>query len=232
MQNPFFIHTPGAPQSVPAKRLTPKPPIDDTPPNMHREILIVPKFLSPEICAEYVTYCKSQKEEDLSVFDPVRTNETGEVSWEIDKETRNTQTVPTAPIREVLEELMHTIVREQINPFFNVQVKDSEMPQLLIYHPGGHYQAHIDAEAAFDDGSGQLQWKRNVDRDISIVLYFNDEFEGGELGFPRQAITVRPRTGMLVAFPSSHHFLHVVYPITKGTRYALVNWFSLGTPTD
>jgi len=35
-----------------------------------------------------------------------------------------------------------------------------------------------------------------------------------------------------VAFPSTHHFLHGVNPVTKGTRYAIVNWFSLGKPAD
>jgi predicted 2-oxoglutarate/Fe(II)-dependent dioxygenase YbiX len=207
-------------------------PQDDTPLNMHREILIVPNFLSPDICNEYIEYIRRQQETDLSVFDAEATNKKGEVSWEVDKKTRDTQTVETGPIREAILDLMRQAVREQLNPFFNVKIKDSEMPQVLVYHPGGHYKPHIDGEALFDDGSGQLRWRRNVERDISLIIYLNQDFEGGELVFPKLAITIKPRQGMLLGFPSNHHFLHGVNPTTKGTRYAIVNWFSLGKPAE
>ena len=203
-------------------------PPDDTPLNAHRNILIVPNFLSPEICNEYIEYIRKQQEIDLSVFDAEATNKTGQVAWEVDKKTRDTQTVDTAPIQEPILDLMRHAVREQLNPFFNVKIKDSEMPQILVYHPGGHYRPHIDGEALFNDGSGVLSWKKNVDRDISLILYLNQDFEGGELVFPKLAISIKPRQGMLLGFPSNHHYLHGVNPTISGTRYAIVNWFSLG----
>ncbi|HWB33951.1 MAG TPA: 2OG-Fe(II) oxygenase [Candidatus Paceibacterota bacterium] len=210
----------------------PAMPPDDTPPNLHREILIAPNFLTPDICREYVDYARAQPEIDLSVFDADATNKKGEISWEVDKKTRDTQTVNIEPIKQVVLDLMRYAVRDFLNPFFNVQIKDSEMPQFLIYHPGGHYRPHIDGEALFNDGSGKLSWRRNVDRDISLVVYLNQDFEGGDIVFPKQAITIKPRAGMLLAFPSSHHFLHGVNPVLSGTRYAIVNWFSLGKPAD
>lgn len=205
----------------------PAPP-DDTPPNLHRDICIVPNFLSTDICDEYIEYIRQQQEVDLSVFNPDEANRTGQIAWEIDKKTRDTQTVDIEPIKSVVLELMQHAVRDVLNPFFNVTVKDSELPQILVYHPGGHYRPHIDAEALFND-NGELKWVKNVDRDISMVLYLNDDYDGGEIVFPKQALSVKPRKGMLVAFPSSHHFLHGVNPVVTGTRYAIVNWFSLGT---
>lgn len=206
----------------------PQMPREDTPPNMHREIMIIPGFLPPDICKEYIEYIQKQQEIDLSVFDPEATNKSGEIQWEVDKQTRDTQTVDIEPIKSVLVDLMRLAVRDYINPYFNVQIRDSELPQILVYHPGGHYRPHIDGETLFNDGSGVLSWKRNVDRDISLVIYLNGDFEGGEIVFPKQAVSVKPREGMMIAFPSNHHFLHGVNPVTKGVRYAIVDWFSLG----
>lgn len=210
----------------------PVEPPDDTPLNMHKEIMIIPNFLSPEICAEYVEYIKKQQEVDLSVFDAQATNKTGKIEWEVDKKTRDTQTVDIDPIKSVVVDLMRLAVRDYLNPFYNVTIKDSELPQILVYHGGGHYRPHIDAEALFNDGSGVLSWKKNVARDISIVVYLNGDFEGGEIVFPKQAISVKPREGLMLAFPSNHHFLHGVNPVTKGVRYAIVDWFSLGEDAE
>lgn len=206
----------------------PQLPPDDTPPNSHQQILIAQNFLSDEICDEYITYIRNQPEVDLSVFDPQKTNKTGSVEWRVDKETRDTQTVPIEPILQPLEDLMRYATQQFLNPFFNVRIASSEFPQILVYHPGGHYKPHIDGESLFNDGSGVLTWKRNVDRDISMVIYLNDDYEGGEIVFPQQAISIKPRKGMLLAFPSHHQFLHGVNPVRNGVRYAIVNWFSLG----
>lgn len=206
----------------------PAMPQEDTLPNMHREIMIIPNFLPEDICDEYIEYINKQQEIDLSVFDAEATNKTGQISWEVDKKTRNTQTVDIDPIKGVVVDLMRHAVRDYINPYFNVQIKDSELPQILVYHPGGHYRPHIDGETLFNDGSGTLSWKRNVDRDISLVIYLNNDFEGGEIVFPKQALSIKPRKGMLIAFPSNHHFLHGVNPVVTGVRYAIVDWFSLG----
>lgn len=211
----------------------PVEPPDDTVPNLHREIMIIPDFMSPEVCDEYIEYISQSPEIDLSVFDPEATNQTGQVSWEVDKKVRNTQTVDITPIKDAVLDLMKHAVRDYLNPYYNVTIKDSEMPQILVYHPGGHYHPHIDAEALFDDGSGQLRWAKSVDRDISLVIYLNDDYEGGEIVFPKQAVSVKPRKGMLIAFPSTHHFLHGVNPVVQGHRFAIVNWFSLGlTPVQ
>ena len=63
-----------------------------------------------------------------------------------------------------------------------------------------------------------------MDRDISIIFFLNDEFEGGDLVFPELRIRIKPEPGMLVCFPSNHHYLHGVEPVTKGHRYSIVTW--------
>lgn len=54
---------------------------------------------------------------------------------------------------------------------------------------------------------------------FSLVAYINDDYEGGEIHFPNQNITIKPKAGSLIMFPSQEPYVHEVMPITSGTRY-------------
>lgn len=54
---------------------------------------------------------------------------------------------------------------------------------------------------------------------ISVVLYLNDEYEGGEINFPGQDITIKPEAGSIVIFPSVEPYYHQSLPVTKGLKY-------------
>ena len=195
-------------------------------------ILIRPNVISPEGIREMVDHIKRSPCEDLSVFDAEKTNRTGETSWQVDKKTRDTQIVPMGPLFPKIEGLLRHAVKEIINPFYGVQINTSEMPQVLSYGIGGHYKPHIDGESIWVTPKGEHIWKKSTDRDISMVFYLNDDFEGGDFIFPEHHIRVRPEPGMLVCFPSSHHYMHGVEPVTRGKRYSIVCWATVkGVPS-
>ena len=187
-------------------------------------ILIRPNVISPEGIRMMVDHIKRSPCEDLSVFDAEKTNRTGETSWQVDKRTRDTQIVPMGPLFPKIEGLLRHAVKEIINPFYGVQINTSEMPQVLSYGVGGHYKPHIDGESIWVTPKGEHIWKKSTDRDISMVFYLNDDFEGGDFIFPEHHIRVRPEPGMMVCFPSSHHYMHGVEPVTRGKRYSIVCW--------
>jgi hypothetical protein len=54
----------------------------------------------------------------------------------------------------------------------------------------------------------------------SIIIFLNDDFEGGELVFDN--ITIKPVKNMLVTF--SKELGHHVKPVTRGDRYSLVGF--------
>lgn len=54
---------------------------------------------------------------------------------------------------------------------------------------------------------------------ISIVVYLNDDYEGGELVFPEQGITIKPESGSMVIFPSYPPYYHDPKPVTSGDKY-------------
>lgn len=187
-------------------------------------ILIKPNIINQQGLQELLEHIKRSSAEDLSVFDAQKTNKTGETSWIVDKKIRDTQIVPAGPLFPKIENLLRNAVREVINPFYQVEVSSSEIPQILSYSAGGHYLPHVDGESIWVTPTQEKIWKKSTDRDLSIVLFLNDEFEGGDFIFPELKVRVRPEPGMMVCFPSNHHYLHGVEPVTKGKRYSIVTW--------
>jgi predicted 2-oxoglutarate/Fe(II)-dependent dioxygenase YbiX len=195
--------------------------------NLLSKVLIAPKVISQEGIDALVHHMKNSKTEDLSVFDPDKSNQTRSTEWITDKRTRDTQIAPIEPVFLQVNELMHHIVKQVINPFYQFEVDSSEVPQLLCYDVGGHYQPHIDGEGVWTAPDQTQLWRKTVDRDLSMVLYLNNEFEGGDFVFPDLHIRIRPEPGLLVCFPSNRYYRHGVEPVTKGNRYSMVTWMTV-----
>ena len=58
-------------------------------------------------------------------------------------------------------------------------------------------------------------------RRVSTVYYPNDDYEGGELYFPRLDINIKPKADQLIIFPSSYVYDHKILPVISGTRYII-----------
>jgi hypothetical protein len=54
---------------------------------------------------------------------------------------------------------------------------------------------------------------------ISVVLYLNDDYEGGELYFKDQDVKIKPEAGSIVIFPSIEPYYHESLPVVSGTKY-------------
>lgn len=54
---------------------------------------------------------------------------------------------------------------------------------------------------------------------LSVVLYLNDDYEGGDLYFKNQNISIKPTAGSLIAFPSVEPYFHQSNIVIKGVKY-------------
>lgn len=54
---------------------------------------------------------------------------------------------------------------------------------------------------------------------ISVVLYLNDNYSGGELYFENQKVKIKPEAGSIVVFPSKPPYMHQSLEITDGIKY-------------
>lgn len=120
-----------------------------------------------------------------------------------------------------LFQTIHQIHDQHLKSIYNSALKHVEPPQFLRYDINEHYDCHNDSESFVN---GRLQ--RVVERDISILLYLNDDYEGGSIEFTQLGLTIKPKTGMMLAFPSYIEFEHKVHPVTKGVRYTIVSWIA------
>jgi len=54
---------------------------------------------------------------------------------------------------------------------------------------------------------------------ISVVLYLNDNYEGGEIFFKEQNVKIKPEAGSIVIFPSVEPYYHESLPVISGIKY-------------
>ena len=148
------------------------------------------------------------------------------------KDIRDSYKVEINPqMSEYLKEMMYQLMVKHVEPFYGVEIDWWEPPFLLLYLKDGHYSVHADASRRVVKPGGEHQWDRSLDRDISIILYINDEFVGGKLNFPDQQMKIQPSPGLLVAFPSTGQYRHAAEPTESGERLALVTWAAVkGSP--
>lgn len=57
---------------------------------------------------------------------------------------------------------------------------------------------------------------------VSVVVYLNDDYVGGELWFPRFDLTWKPKTGDIAVFPSTYIYEHASQDMVEGTKYSVV----------
>jgi prolyl 4-hydroxylase len=98
---------------------------------------------------------------------------------------------------------------------------NSEYWQLLKYEEGQYYKVHHDFI------SFHLERAQGV-RIFTVFLYLNDVEEGGGTHFPQLSITVQPKRGRVVIWPSVHDHdpnkkdsltHHEALPVIKGIKY-------------
>ena len=75
---------------------------------------------------------------------------------------------------------------------------------------GKHFNIHADHGPAYNTT-------------VSAVIYINDDYEGGEIKFPRlDGYTLTPKVGDIAIFPSNYIYEHASLPMISGTKYCVV----------
>ncbi|NKI33623.1 hypothetical protein HFP89_00400 [Wenzhouxiangella sp. XN79A] len=153
----------------------------------------MPDFLSAEACAALRERIDALPSERLKVVDLERS--TAEEVVRTYDDRRVTERVAVGGLQDELDKMVRRALTETIAPAVDRGVSWFEAPQLLRYRPGGFYRGHADSDNFFSD---EGVWKKTLDRDISLLLYLNDDDQGGRLDFQHFEYSLRPRAGMLV----------------------------------
>ena len=190
--------------------------------NPYDLIIIKENVIPQENIEEIMLLTNNTKDiSHATIINKVKEEETGD-SHETNLETRNTLWYHiTEEMAKNLEEAVATCFIQHVAPRYNCEFKSYEPVQFLGYPVGGHYKGHNDGEI-FNDKT--RQWEKTMERDVSFLFYLNDQYGGGELEFYDLGLTIKPKKGMMIAFPSYKDFAHKVHPVTWGHRYSLVCW--------
>ena len=121
--------------------------------------------------------------------------------------------------------LVHGVIA-RIEEVTNIPERNSEHLQLLKYEVGQFYETHHDyIEFDIDRQSGV--------RMLTVFLYLNDVEAGGGTDFPGLEITVMPKKGRALIWPSvldsdpsqkDDRTEHQALPVEKGIKYGANAW--------
>ena len=84
-----------------------------------------------------------------------------------------------------------------------------EATNYVRYGEGQHFQEHHDHGYSYNCV-------------VSVVSFPNDDYEGGELYFRLQNVTVKPKAGEMYVFPSNFMYPHRAMPVKSGVKYSMV----------
>lgn len=101
-----------------------------------------------------------------------------------------------------------TEIAKRITPFFEGIYRVSDFAIINRQYPGVGLGEH-------KDQGDDLTLVR------AVLLYLNDDYEGGELYFPQLDFSIKPPAGSLLTFPAIERWTHGVTPV-RGDRYRYV----------
>ena len=183
-----------------------------------------------------VYFCESvlSREETRALSAHIRASVSGPATLYSDREgvhinevTRKSSRVEVDPSWHLLVQSRLDAVKPELEQYFDRALSgDRELLDFLRYDSGDFFGAHVDSPrgAAPDDA---------LVRRVSIVLFVNEDYEGGELRFFNLidddpawrdvGMACEAEPGLLVAFRS--HLMHEVTPVTRGSRCTIATWF-------
>ena len=184
-------------------------------------VVQVANFIDKTTLAELRRFADGQPGQRLMVIDS-EASTPGNIVKKVDQR-RVSEYVELRQYYETVNQLVKKAFTELPPQHFICEIEWYERPHLMRYYSGGYYKGHADSENMEPE---TRCWHKVIDRDLSLLLYLNDDFEGGELFFNKFNYRFKPKAGMAVMFPSDNRYMHTAETVEEGVRYAVVSWAS------
>ena len=88
------------------------------------------------------------------------------------------------------------------------------------YVPGNEFGLHTDTGLYFD----LLVMEKS---NYTLLIYLNDDFEGGMTTFNHYDLDVKPVTGLTLIWPAEWTHAHQGQVITTGSKYIITGWLNM-----
>jgi len=193
------------------------PMITHTLTSLSNEIFLVNDVLEPEVCQQVI--------EVTEIHQP---GTAGILLNTVNNQVRSSDLLELGgsdPLLRSTNELIFSkivIVQRLLYQAYGIKFPYAEPCSVLRYREGQFYKRHVDnilLSSRFQEVEQGIPT-----RDISVVGYLNDGFEGGETYFDRQDVKVTPKAGAVLVFPAYFTHPHESLPVIKGQKYAFTSW--------
>lgn len=169
-------------------------------------IVIKENFISAENVKKIYEYCK--KTTEWGTQSPLGSDS---IHTHIQIQNNSPQ------IHQILQNCVND-VQYEIEYHFGRELEKAN-PGLRKWHPGERQDLHADGETA----GGWPTYNYIVD--YGSIMYLNDNYEGGEIFFPKYHMKLKPKPGTLIFFPSNRNYTHGVNEIISGVRYTSAHFW-------
>lgn len=163
---------------------------------------IVEGFFTPEECKGFIDFSEKQGYEESLI----RTRE-GEV---MNKEIRDNDRViwDNPQIAEQIWGMVKDMLPADIDGYEPLGL--NERFRFYRYKDGQQFKPHVD---------GSFRRSETETSKITLLIYLNEDFEGGNTTLVLEGEEIEPKEGMLFLF--EHRIMHCGRPVTEGTKYVL-----------
>jgi prolyl 4-hydroxylase len=184
----------------------------DNDPSQFRDPKVYPKFITDDE-AKYILKMAEYNYEDSIV---VGTHSKG---------IRKSQTYWLNKDDEIAKKII-----QKVCDIDGYSIDQAEDIQVVKYEPNGYYNEHHDS--CCDDLDECKEFLKDGNRILTMVIYLNDDFEGGATRFPKLDKNFKPKkySGILF-YPMNkngdkchENSLHAGMPVTKGEKYIANVW--------
>ena len=165
----------------------------DTP--LSERIVQIPQAISPAVCAGYIQLGDQVgwTPTDIERLNPAYSRSQAYVP--IDLAALYAAILPAAPTQ--LDEK-------------DIASLAADRTALMRYSEGEFMGLHTDVPFVDEQGAAAL---------LSLILYLNDDYEGGQTAFPGLSFEAQPAVGKILLFPPN--ISHLSKPIVRGSKYII-----------
>lgn len=186
------------------------------------EVLEILNVLSPQECKDIISYSKAKGMNTSDVLSPTSSSGT-----EVNNQYRDSMTAWLSDDEHPLVMKLAKISEK----LTGLPRENQEMIQVAFYQPNGKFNEHFDA-CVYDDVEYCAKMNNNAgQRRATLLLYLNDDFQGGETEFVSIGLKVKPETGKAILFWNTDEnekilesSKHKGNPVANGEKWICTKW--------
>lgn len=111
-------------------------------------------------------------------------------------------------------------IKETLQNFYGPEEIFPDLLQVIRWFPGQEQSPHSDNMENTEHAA------TNQHRKYGVVIYLNDNFDGGKTFYPQHNFEITPETGKLAVHPGDTNHMHGVTRVENAIRYTIVSFWT------